>query len=535
MKARPGSGRVRGAVFILLLSPLFRAPAPARADEPSVSFDDRVDLDGLLQLTVSTAPPGFVRPTEDFAARALPPGPWAVPASTVPFGERAQVLMRLGPAPELRGADVPETIAASVGSRAEVGRWLDSLRALARSTAAVEALAAERRELAPELESFRAKLSSGAFVASIEEYTGLPLPGPHRLILSPFHVASGVANVVAERDDGGVAVTSLFGPSREGSTPEYWSARVPGTLWHEEAHGITDPLAIAWAARIERARPADAGDVCYGEWRQCVREHVVRAVMLRLMERRLGPDAAAEQLAFEHASRYRFRWLLAMVERLKEYEGDRARWPTLADFYPRLLDAIKEEPADAGPPFSPERETPRARARLAALARSALPRMRDQAARAHLERAAQLAAARIDAPGGTGAPSGSRPAAGLAARGVSAFAAGRRDEALRLFEAALRLDPRDAEAEMSRALILELLGRRDEAAAGYGRAADSARRRPETFPAHVLADALASRGRLRLAAGRRDEARRDLEAALKAAPRDWDGRAEAETLLGRSR
>ncbi|MFX7878651.1 hypothetical protein ABTK13_20515, partial [Acinetobacter baumannii] len=90
------------------------------------------------------------------------------------------------------------------------------------------------------------------------------------------HAASGVANVVAEREDGGVEVTSLVGPERSGGAPEFWTVRVPGTLWHEESHGILDPLADAWAARIARARPADPAAVCYGEWRQCVREHVVR-------------------------------------------------------------------------------------------------------------------------------------------------------------------------------------------------------------------------------------------------------------------
>jgi len=472
-----------------------------------------------------------VRPTEDFASAALPAGEWTVPASTVPFGERAQVLMRLGPAPELRDAEVPTTIAAQVGPPAAVARWLGSLRALARSAAAADALALERRELAPALESFRAKLSSGAFVSSIEEYTGLPLPGTHRLVLSPFHAASGVANVVADGRDGSVSVTSLFGPDRQGAAPEYWSVRVPGTLWHEEAHGIVDPLADAWAARIERARPADASAICYGEWRQCVREHVVRAVMLRLMERRLGTAAAAEQLRFEEPGR--FRWLAAMVERLKEYEADRARWPTLADFYPRLLDAVRAEADDGRPPLSPEREPALVRARVARLAKTALPRMRDAAARAHLRRAGELAAAPLDAPGGA-VPQDPRAAA-LTARGVVAFQKGRRDEALRLFDSALKQDPQDAEAAMSRAMVLELDGRRAEALSDYGRAVAAARRRAETFPPHVLADALGSRARLLLAAGRRDEALRDWTAALAAAPKDWNGRAEAEAALRAAR
>jgi tetratricopeptide (TPR) repeat protein len=444
--------------------------------------------------------------------------------------------MRLGPPPALDDARVPASIEAAVGSPTAVRAWLGSLRTLARSTAAAAALEDERRELAPEEAAFRARLSSGAFVAALEAYAGLPLQGDHRLYLSPFHAAGGVANVIQDRPDGRVRVESLFGPLRKGATADFWTVRVPGTLWHEEAHGVLDPLSTVWAARIERAKPADASAICYGhradQWNQCVREHVVRAVMLRLMARRLGGAAAAEQLAFEHPER--FHWLRPMIAALQDYEKDRRRWPTLADFYPRLLDAIRPDAAEDRLPFDPSREPASARARVALLARAALPRMRPGPARRTLRRALALAAAKV--PAGLPAPPAADPrAASLTARGVDAFAAGRKDEALALFDRALADDPGDAEAALSRATVLESLGRTRDAGRAYDAAVRAARRSRGAFPAHVLADALSSRGRLRLAAGRKAQARRDLAAALAAAPQDWPGRAEARALLERAR
>jgi tetratricopeptide (TPR) repeat protein len=506
---------------------------PARASEPMASLDERVELDGFFQFSTGIAPSGFVRPSDGFTA-AIPPAPSAARrlAPAIPFDARAQVLLRLGPAPELRDSEVPVSIEEQVGTPADVAGWLETLRALAKDPATEKALSAEDQELQPLIDSFRAKLSSAAFIAAIEEYTGLPLQGSHRISLSPFHAAAGVANVIADQDDGTVIVKSLVGRDRAHGQPEFWNARVPGTLWHEEAHGITDPLALAWSARIERASPKDRTAICYGEWRQCVREHVVRAVMLRLIERRLGAGVAAEQLAFEIPAR--FRWLSPMVERLKnEYERDRARWPTLADFYPRLLDALGPDSDEASAPLRPERETGPARARLVRLAREALPRMKDPAASAHLRRAADLAAEdRGHDPARDGA--GSKPdGAALTAQGVEAFQKGRRDEALVLFDAALKRDPDDVEAQLSRAVILDLSARRDDALAGYDRAIATARRLPETFPARVLADALSARARLLLDARRRKEALRDLDEALALAPRDWGGRAEAEALRRR--
>ncbi|MDE2512363.1 MAG: DUF4932 domain-containing protein, partial [Elusimicrobia bacterium] len=328
------------------------------AAEPSVSFDRRVELDGELQSACASAPEGYRRLTAR-EAKFLPPAtcrPGDVPAEDVPFDARAQVMMRLGPPPELSARGIPDALTARIGPPAANARWLAALRSLARSTAAASAFEDETRSEEPAAAAFRARLARGAFVAAIEAYTGLALPGEHRVFLSPFHEAGGVANVVDDQPDGTVAVSSLLGPAVSASGDDYWTLRVPGTLWHEESHGVLDPLAVAWTERIERARPADAAAICYGDWRQCVREHVVRAVMIRLMERELGPAAAAEQLAFENPRR--FRWLVPMIASLKKYEADRARWPTLADYYPRLLDAVRPESPAPLPTLRPDREPP---------------------------------------------------------------------------------------------------------------------------------------------------------------------------------
>lgn len=502
----------------LLAAASWPAP-PARASEPEASLDERVELDGFLQFRAGAAPSGFVRPSGRFT-RAIPSAPSAARRfGGITTDARTQVLLRLGPAPELRDSEIPPSIEKQAGTDADVAAWLETLRALAKNPKSGEAFSAEGRELLPLVDSFSARLSSAAFVAAIEEYTGLPLQGSHRISLSPFHESVGVANVVADQDDGTVTVTSLFG--RDLGRPGFWNPHVPGTLWHEEAHGIADPLALAWSARIERAFPKDRAAICYDEWRQCVREHVVRAVMLRLIERRFGSKAAAKQLTYEVPAR--FRWLSPMVELLKnEYERDRARWPTLADYYPRLLDVLGHDSDETAAPLRPEREARPARARLVRLAREALPRMKDSTARAHLRRAAESAA---EEPG--------REAA-LTARGVEAFQKGRRDEALVLFDAALKENSDDVEAQLSRAVILDLSARRDEALAGYERAIATARRLPATFPARVLADALGARAKLLSGAQRPKDALRDLDEALAIAPDNWTGRAEAEALRARS-
>ncbi|MDE2512186.1 MAG: tetratricopeptide repeat protein, partial [Elusimicrobia bacterium] len=79
---------------------------------------------------------------------------------------------------------------------------------------------------------------------------------------------------------------------------------------------------------------------------------------------------------------------------------------------------------------------------------------------------------------------------------VTAFEAGRRAEALSLLDQALSLDPDDAEASLTRGVVLEALGRVPEALASYEAAVVSAGRRKD-FPPHVLADAKESAARLK--------------------------------------
>lgn len=507
--------------------------------EPTVRVDERVELDGLLQARSTAAPAGYHRPAEMFARAVLPrPTPDFAPPVTVPFEARAQLLLRLGPPPALDGLDaVPRMIAEPIGAPADVARWLESLRSLARSTETAAALREERRELAPAVEDFRRRISTEPFVAAIEAYCGMPLQGAHRIALSPFHSAAGVANVVTEGADGRVEIETLLGPLRRGPDADYWGPRVPGTLWHEEAHGILDPLADAWAGRIDRAAPADPAAVCYGGWRQCVREHVVRAVMIRLMARRYGRAAADEQLAFENPRR--FLWLEPMIESLRLYEAGRDKWPTLADYYPRLLDAVKPDASDDAAPFRADREPPQVRARISLLASAVLPRMREPTAVRHLAAARVLAEAPLPesldaaAPGGTSpGPRAEEPrdpaAAALSDRGMAAFQAGDAEAALRLFELAAEREPGNPDTAMSRAALLERLGRSSDALDAYRDAAASARRRPA--PGRVLADALLARARLLGEAGRREDARRSVAEALSSAPDDWEEKAAAEQL-----
>ena len=81
-------------------------------------------------------------------------------------------------------------------------------------------------------------------------------------------------------------------------------------------------------------------------WLHGLREHLVRAVMIRLVALDRGEKAARKQYAEEGFSEKPY--LKAFLELLQDYERSRDDFPTLSDFYPRLVAAFPK------PASSPE-------------------------------------------------------------------------------------------------------------------------------------------------------------------------------------
>lgn len=73
----------------------------------------------------------------------------------------------------------------------------------------------------------------------------------------------------------------------------------------------------------------------------------IRAIVVGMIAKRRGEEAAANEIVKEERNGFRF--VGALSERLKEYEGNRATFRTLADFYPRLRDVFESVSSRATP------------------------------------------------------------------------------------------------------------------------------------------------------------------------------------------
>ena len=507
--------------------------------------------------------------------------------------QRGHALLHLsGPPAVAERLPVPNAYVEQAGGRRAFESWRRSLRAAA-GPAFDAYLSSTAAALEPDLARFRRAVEGADYVRRIEAYTGLVFEGAYRIAVSPHYPPGAMVNDVMTREDGTYEVASLFGGSRPASGPFNWALDdVPPAVWHELAHAVLDAAAdlhgdaIARSAALRGAIPGG----CYGEWRQCVKEHVVRAVYLRLMERHFGPAEAARALA--QVDPAHFPYLKAMVARLEQYEKDRKRWPTLASFYPRLLEAL---PPVSGPADEPQAPLPeeasglrwlvaqadgfpsrgqRARAlrlldgMLAAapadragllVRRAALKLLQDDASGAAAEFAAAAAAcgaradeacaqARLyrDGPPAVPAAPAAPPAAAVVAstaevpagdpaalrrEAVALYQKGDAAGALARLEAAHRSDPADAETEMDFGVVLQAAGRPAEAEAAYGRALAFFSSERLAGDRELAANTLSSRASLRHQGGDVEHARADLRAALEAAPPAWLRRVETEQQL----
>lgn len=426
------------------------------APEPPVGLDPRLEALGIVHLLGRSRPAGFVAPDSEYARRAreafarLRRHPAvrlseALPEEFVYF-ERSQAVLRRGPLPALApGLITPYDTARLAGGQEALERWLAALADFAREGEVERFVRESEPLLAPGLGALREAVARGRYMERLESSAGAPFEGEYRISLSPFSRPQEQLNIVSVDADGRNVVHTMFGG--DPSAVEGVQAALEDlaeTAGHEISHGLLDLPCELSRERIERSRAAHAklGWDCYGDWLQCVKESVVRAHMLLLLESERGPEALRRWELEEDVSRWPY--VKPLLRRLKDYEKERKRWKHLHAYFPRLLEALPEgeapkpEPVGPGPGWLSEESRPFTTPGQFALALRGLERLLE------------------------GAP---RDAALLRKRAAFRLLDLNPEGALRDAEAAVAAAPRDPGSRLARALARRALGREAEAEA----------------------------------------------------------------------
>ena len=332
-----------------LAAALLLAAAAVRAEpDPRVEFsvDPRLELLSVVELLVDRKPRASqLMPREDheyvkrarahfgrfkkhpavlFAAKHDP--------ADFSFGFEARSVALMGcsapPALKLRHP-------ASLGSdsQALTEEWLAGLRSFWRDSGFEKFLAENGPLLDPQLAMLREAVEPVDYIRKFEAYSGEPFRGRLRLFWSPFLTPPNHGARIMKEEDGSYELTGAFSINR---VRERWSV---SKVWHELAHAQLDRLADGSKELESREGLLDKMSWgCHRVWKSCAIEQLNDAIWGRLLILELG-EGRGEELGKSFLSdRYPHTPLL--MDRLKEYEADRARWKRLSDFYPRLVDAF---------------------------------------------------------------------------------------------------------------------------------------------------------------------------------------------------
>jgi hypothetical protein len=152
---------------------------------------------------------------------------------------------------------------------------------------------------------------------------------------------------------GGEDLFALIGTGEtpKGKSPTFTQAYL-GTLVHEFLHSFLNPWVDRHLQELKAAGEALNAPVmeqmrrqAYGEASTALKESMVRAFTIRYF-RDLGQDKEADSQEAEHEKRG-FYWVKDLAELLRDYTHNRAEFPDLEAFTPKLVTAFKTWGADA--------------------------------------------------------------------------------------------------------------------------------------------------------------------------------------------
>lgn len=328
--------------------------APAFAGDSSITFraDPRLEAVGAAELALGGRARGFVTPKDAYAEKVLARlKPFAGhPAlklqadfpKAFAYAERCDIADRL--TPDLRSTTdyfLPDPVTALAGGTDKVEAWLAALRDLSAKADLPGLFASEQAELDARAEPFRKSAADLGIVKAIEDYAGRRFDGTYAVTVSPFMDEERMLDSVWRRPDGTRELHTVVGATAGRRHSDYYfKERFPTALWHQLSHGLWDERVEAARADLD-ARTDGRKEPCFGDWQQCVKENLVRAVTARLIEKASGPKAAKRFLYNGDEDLYPM--MPELVKRLQEYEAHRDLYPTLDAFLPKLFEAFPKK------------------------------------------------------------------------------------------------------------------------------------------------------------------------------------------------
>jgi len=263
------------------------------------------------------------------------------------FGVMPEAMLYLSDPPQLRQRlPFPENVKIYAGGEKQLAEFIEALRDFARVSNFQEFFEAHRDTYRSILIKVRREMIGTDWISDLEDYYGMKKES-YNIILAPLFHQGGYGPQL-QWPDGRCELFNISGPSDVADGLPIFlgeNERLRVLSWHEFGHSFADP--VTYKYREELAKYASLYDPIvedirkqgYGVWQDCVREHIVRAVEVRLIHHAIGKEAAEFRIYADR--RKGFVYLEILCNQLEDYEKQRDKYPTFESFYPELVGVFK--------------------------------------------------------------------------------------------------------------------------------------------------------------------------------------------------
>jgi hypothetical protein len=328
----------------------------------NVSVDPRIELLSVIQLLsgyvvgaslVNTDATTYRRDLDVYFAAHRGHLAVMIFAKIYPKGFRFDVppkaMLYFSDPPELiERQPVPDDIMQKAGGEEQFSQFINALRDFARKTKFMKFYNAHRKNYQRMVEGMRERTKSIDLVGVLENYYGMKQHS-YNVMLMPLTIELGYG-VNVQRSDETLDIYQMIGRStvKNGSPVfgEGGTFTLQNIVWHEFSHSFVNPLTTKHKAEvlkyaslyepISQQMKAQA----YPDWERAVNEHIIRALTSRFAAREINKEVGEKEL--QEDKKKGFIYIEPLIERLKEYENQRDKYRTFAEFYPHLIDVFRK-------------------------------------------------------------------------------------------------------------------------------------------------------------------------------------------------
>lgn len=175
----------------------------------------------------------------------------------------------------------------------------------------------------------------------LEDFYGVS-NNSYNIILEPLAIGGGYASRIESEPSKFDIYAILEAGDYINYNTYHLSEILMNYTWHEFSHSFVNPITEKYRDEVNKYsklfRPIAKvmRNQAYGKWEICVNEHIVRAVVAKLVEKYISKDDAEFILSREeHAG---FIYIRGIYNIIDKYDKNRDKYKTFEDIYPEILD-----------------------------------------------------------------------------------------------------------------------------------------------------------------------------------------------------